>query len=93
MLTGGDPAKNPDKWRDRSPETHADLLSGPLLLTHGTNDSRVPTIESRSFYAKAKSLGKDVTFLEMPGQGHGYKGVDALARYYDAVLDFLGKLR
>jgi len=93
MLTGGDPAKNPEKWRDRSPETHADLLSGPLLLTHGTNDSRIPIVESRSFFAKAKALGKDATFVEMPGQGHGYKGLDALARYYRAVLDFLEKLR
>jgi len=93
MLTGGDPAKDPEKWRDRSPETHADLLSGPLLLVHGTNDNRVPIVESRSFYAKAKALGKDATLVEIEGQGHGFNGIDAQARYYRAVLDFLDKLR
>jgi len=93
MLTGEDPKKNPTKWHDRSPETHADLLSVPLLLTHGTNDNRVPVGESRAMYVKAKSLGKDVTFLELPEQGHGYKGVESLAKYYRALLEFLDRLR
>jgi dienelactone hydrolase len=93
MLTGGDPAKDPAKWRERSPETNAYLLSGPLLLTHGSNDHRVPAAESRSMYAKAKSLGKEVYFLELPGQGHGYKGIASLETYYRAVFDLLNKVQ
>lgn len=92
MLTDGNPKDNPTKWLDRSPETHADLLSVPLLLTHGTNDERVPVIESRAMYTKVKGLGKDVTFLELPDQGHGYQGVDALAKYYQTLLKFLEQL-
>lgn len=92
-LTGGDPHANGEKWHDRSPETHADRLSGPLLLTHGTNDGRIPVTESRAMYAKAKSLGKEVYFLELPGQGHGYAGLDAETTYYQTVFDFLGKIR
>lgn len=91
-LTGGDPHKDAAKWKDRSPETHAGLLSGPLLLTHGGKDNRVPPGESRAFYERAKALGKPVTLLELPDQGHGYKGVDAQTRYYRSVLGFLGKL-
>jgi dipeptidyl aminopeptidase/acylaminoacyl peptidase len=92
MLTGGDPAKNPGKWTDRSPETHADLLSGPVLLVHGSNDQRIPVTESRSMYEKLKSLGKPAYYTELAGQGHGYKGSAALTQYYTAVFDFLDQL-
>ncbi|MBI3548472.1 MAG: S9 family peptidase [Elusimicrobia bacterium] len=92
-LTGGDPRKDAPKWKDRSPEAHADLLDAPLLLTHGSTDRRVPVAESRAMYEKAKGLGKDVRYVEFPGQGHGYKGTDALARYYETVLGFLGSLK
>lgn len=91
-LTGGDPHKDAAKWRERSPETHADLLSGPLLLTHGSNDNRIPVTESRSMYAKLKSMGKEVYFLEIPNEGHGYKGVESLMQYYKTVFEFLSKI-
>jgi dipeptidyl aminopeptidase/acylaminoacyl peptidase len=92
MLTGGDPSRNAAKWTDRSPETHADLLSGPVLLVHGSNDQRIPVTESRSMYQKLKSLGKPASFTELAGQGHGYKGIDALTQYYTAVFEFLDSL-
>jgi dipeptidyl aminopeptidase/acylaminoacyl peptidase len=92
-LTGGDAAKNPSKWIDRSPETHADLISGPVLLTHGSSDQRVPVAESRAMYAKLKSLGKEAYYLELPGQGHDYVGIEARTSYYRAIFDFLDKLR
>ncbi len=91
-LTGGDPEKDAAKWSDRSPETHADLLSGPLLLTHGSNDQRVPVVESRAMYAKLKKLGKPVDYVELEGQGHGYVGIDAQTKYWRALFDFLAKL-
>jgi dipeptidyl aminopeptidase/acylaminoacyl peptidase len=92
-LTGGDPSKDAAKWNDRSPETHADAISGPLLLTHGSNDQRVPVTESRAMFAKLQQLKKEVYYTELPGQGHGYVGIDAQTQYYRAVFDFLGKLR
>jgi dipeptidyl aminopeptidase/acylaminoacyl peptidase len=91
-LTGGDPAQNAPKWLDRSPETHADRLSGPVLLIHGTNDQRIPVTESRSMYKKLKSLGKQATLVELVGQGHDFEGVDALTRFYGAFFDFLARL-
>jgi dipeptidyl aminopeptidase/acylaminoacyl peptidase len=91
-LTGGDPARNAPKWIDRSPETHADRLSGPVLLIHGTSDQRIPVTESRSMYDKLRSLGKDATLVELAGQGHELEGVEALTRYYGAFFDFLAKL-
>jgi dipeptidyl aminopeptidase/acylaminoacyl peptidase len=91
-LTGGDPEKNAAKWIDRSPETHAAELSGPLLLTHGEKDMRVPVTESRAMYQKLKELKKEVYYTELPGQGHAYVGLEAQTQYYRAVFDFLAKL-
>ena len=61
--------------------------------THGSNDQRVPVNESRAMYAKLKQLKKEVYFLELAGQGHGYVGIDAQTRYYRAVFDFLTRLK
>ncbi|HEY2745447.1 MAG TPA: prolyl oligopeptidase family serine peptidase [Polyangia bacterium] len=91
-LTGGDPSKDAAKWIDRSPESHADRISGPLLLTHGSSDMRVPVTESRAMFEKLKKLKKEVYYTELAGQGHGYVGIDALSQYYRALFDFLGKL-
>jgi dipeptidyl aminopeptidase/acylaminoacyl peptidase len=84
----GDPETERDKLLDRSPISHVDLLSAPLLLTHGSNDWRVPPDESRTFNAKAQELGKPVTYVEFEGQGHGIRGFDNLVQWYQTVLTF-----
>lgn len=89
ILEAGDPATEADKLRDRSPLTHVGLLSAPLLLTHGENDSRVPVEESRRFAAAAQALGRPVTYVEFAGQGHGISGLENSLRYYRALFAFL----
>ncbi|MCA8959004.1 MAG: S9 family peptidase [Planctomycetes bacterium] len=88
----GDPATEAAKLRDRSPYTHVDLLNAPVLLTHGENDWRVPVTESRKFVERARALGRDVTYVEFPGQGHGIRGFENQVRYYQAVLSFIESL-
>jgi dipeptidyl aminopeptidase/acylaminoacyl peptidase len=88
-LEAGDPKTEYDKLMDRSPITHADKLKGRLLLIHGSNDSRVPVIESRSLAAKLDSLGKLVRYVEFEGQGHGIKGLENTVRFYRTWFQFL----
>ncbi|MFT3924503.1 MAG: prolyl oligopeptidase family serine peptidase [Myxococcales bacterium] len=92
-LTGGDPSKDPAKWNDRSPEVHANMLSGPILLTHGSKDNRVPVTESRAMHSTLKKLGKPSHYLELEGQGHAYVGIEAQTRFWHAVFEFLDGLR
>ena len=92
QLLGGDPLANVDKWRTRSGEPCAEYLHGPLLLTHGEVDRRVPPEESRAMYRKLSDLGKPVRYVEIPGEGHGYKTIEGLERYYSGVFEFLGSL-
>jgi dipeptidyl aminopeptidase/acylaminoacyl peptidase len=92
LKEAGDPVTEREKLADRSPFNHVDLLEAPLLLTHGSNDWRVPVGESRKFARRAKELGRPVTFVEFPDQGHGIRGFENQVRYYQTVLSFLGSL-
>lgn len=89
VLEAGDPTTEADKLRDRSPLTHASRLQAPLLLTHGTNDQRVPIAGSRDFAAAAAEHGAPVTFVEFEGQGHGIEGLENTLVYYRAIFSFL----
>ncbi len=88
----GDPKLEADKLRDRSPIHHVENLRAPILLTHGSNDWRVPVEESRKFVEKARALGKPVHYVEFEGQGHGIRGFANQAKYYQAVLSFIESL-
>ena len=91
-LEAGDPETEAGKLRDRSPLYHADKMKGKLLLTHGTNDSRVPIEGSRWMADSPRTYGKDYTLVEFEGQGHGVKGLDNNIRYYRVWFDFLESL-
>jgi dipeptidyl aminopeptidase/acylaminoacyl peptidase len=91
VLESGDPAKPEQlaRMNDRSPLSHVDLLRAPLLLTHGSNDWRVPVGESRAFYDKGKALGKPITYVEFAGQGHHIEGLALQRKLFQARFDFL----
>ncbi|HSR89543.1 MAG TPA: prolyl oligopeptidase family serine peptidase [Candidatus Udaeobacter sp.] len=90
-----DPDKWPkeiiDKWNDRSPINHIDLLSVPLFLDAGGSDNRVPTDETLNFCYKAIAMGKQVVCLILPGEGHGYK-TPGQYKYLPALLKWLESL-
>lgn len=92
MLEAGDPEKDHDKLMDRSPISHYDKITGPLLLIHGNHDDRVDIEGSRMMYNALKEIGKQVEFLEIDGQGHGFKGIDNNMLYYTAILNFIDNL-
>ncbi|MBI4346071.1 MAG: prolyl oligopeptidase family serine peptidase, partial [Elusimicrobia bacterium] len=93
-MTREDPAANPEKWVDRSPQTHACRASGPLFLSHGTNDKRVSVDESRQFFQVLKACAgrEGDVYYELDGQGHGYKGTTPLVGYYKAFFGFLDSI-
>lgn len=87
----GDPEVNSDLYRQRSPMTHARELKAPLLLVHGSSDNRVPTSESRRFYQLLQELGKEVSYLELPEEGHSIQYLSNQKLYYQTLLDFLSR--
>lgn len=91
VLESGDPnvPKDLAKMKDRSPLTHVDRLRAPLLVTHGSQDWRVPVQESRQIVDRAKALGKPVQYVEFEGQGHHIEGLALQAQAYQVRFDFL----
>jgi dipeptidyl aminopeptidase/acylaminoacyl peptidase len=88
----GDPKTEKAKLDDRSPIYHADKAIGKLLLTHGTNDSRVPVEGSLWMADSLKKYGKDFKLVTFEGQGHGIKGLDNSITFYRTWMEFLDEI-
>jgi dipeptidyl aminopeptidase/acylaminoacyl peptidase len=67
---GSFPWNRSDIYRDRSPLSHADKVTTPILLTHGRSDTNVPVGESDSFYTALKLVGAPVEYIQVEGQDH-----------------------
>lgn len=64
------PWNRPDLFVEQSPLFHADRITTPLLLLHGTGDTNVPIGESEQMYTALRILGKPVEFIRVEGQNH-----------------------
>ena len=83
----GDPAKDADLYRERSPLTHASKIRSPLLILQGENDPRVPRSEAEQVVKALRDSGKPHEYHVYPGEGHGFRTtenrIDALRRALD----------
>ena len=83
----GDPDKDADLYRERSPLTHASKIRSPLLVLQGENDPRVPRSEAEQVVKALRDGGKVHEYHVYPGEGHGFRmtesRIDALRRALD----------
>jgi len=90
----GTPWENEDIYLRLSPIRHVENVTAKILIMHGGNDARVPPTQAVEFYKALVDLGKDVTFVRYPRQGHGIGeprlATDRLRRYVCAFTDVLG---
>ncbi len=89
FLEAGDPVKDSLKLVDRSPITHADKITGPLLLIHGDHDNRVDIGGSQFMADKLQELGKPHKFVKFQGLGHGIKGTENNSKFYNECFRFI----
>ncbi len=89
LLFGRPRREIPATYRDASPVSHVDARSAPTLIIHGTDDPIVPVDQSRRFARALKAAGVEGTFLEIPGEGHGFAQPANHQRWIDAMADFL----
>lgn len=84
----GDPRTDEGrKWlRERSPLTHADKISKPLLIGQGANDPRVKQAESDQIVAAMKARDIPVTYVLFPDEGHGFHRPEN-AKAFNAVAE------
>jgi dipeptidyl aminopeptidase/acylaminoacyl peptidase len=56
-------------WQ-QSPIAHAENITTPLLILHSENDFRVPISDAEQFFAVLRRMGKTVSFVRFPREGH-----------------------
>jgi dipeptidyl aminopeptidase/acylaminoacyl peptidase len=79
-------------YRERSPVTHADRITKPLLLLQGLEDKVVPPSQAEAIAAALERNGVPYAYLAFEGEGHGFRGADAIRRAYEASLSFMAQL-
>ena len=94
-LIGGPIRDNPEKVARANPIRYVTPDDPPFLIVHGDADPTVPIGQSELLEAALKAARVDVTFLRLPGAGHGGPKFQApdVQRRIDEFLDrhLLGK--
>ena len=84
----GDPVQDREFLVDRSPKTHIDQVSCPLLVIQGKNDPRVVERESHDLVEYLRAQGKRVEYLMFENEGHDVLKYENRVRCYTAITDF-----
>jgi len=79
-------------YRERSPVTHADSISRPLLVLQGLDDKVVPPAQAEAILAALKQREIPHAYIAFAGEGHGFRKAENVKRALAAHLSFLAQL-
>ena len=77
--------------KERSPLTHVDKISKPLLIGQGANDPRVKQAESDQIVEAMAEKGIPVTYVLYPDEGHGFQKPENNLSFYAVAEAFLAE--
>jgi dipeptidyl aminopeptidase/acylaminoacyl peptidase len=81
-----------DEYRERSPISHADSISRPLLLLQGLDDKVVPPAQSEVIVDALKERGVPHAYIAFAGEGHGFRKAENQKRALAAHASFLAQV-
>lgn len=87
----GDPEQDKERFIRDSPITYLDGMIKPMLVIQGAKDPRVVKEESDNIVAKLQDAGRDVEYLVLDDEGHGFSKKENEISVYSRMLDFLEK--
>ncbi|HLR71472.1 MAG TPA: alpha/beta fold hydrolase, partial [Pseudogracilibacillus sp.] len=87
----GDPVRDKDRFIKDSPVTYLDGMTKPMLVIQGAKDPRVVKEESDQIVAKLKEKDRDVEYLVLDDEGHGFSKKENEIKVYKLMLEFLEK--
>ena len=87
----GDPDKDTDFLKSRSPVFLVDKIKVPLLIGQGANDPRVPRAESIQIRDALQKAGKKVEYVEYADEGHGFARPENRLDFFAKAEKFLAE--
>ena len=81
-----------DVYRARSPLTHADELSAPLIIFQGLDDKVVPPAQAEVLVDALRRAGLPFAYLTFEGEAHGFRKAETIQRVMEAELSFYGQV-
>jgi dipeptidyl aminopeptidase/acylaminoacyl peptidase len=79
-------------YDERSPLSHVDELSCPVLLLQGLDDPIVPPAQAERFRDAMAAKGIPHEYIAFAGESHGFRKSETLIRATEAMLAFLGEV-
>ena len=90
-LVGPLPAAE-DRYIARSPLSHLDRFTTPMLLEQGLEDQVVPPSQSEAVRDALAANGVPHAYLAFDGEGHGFRRAETIVRQLEAEMAFLGAI-
>ena len=85
----GDPVKDNDLLKERSPINFVDNIKCPIFIVQGKNDPRVVQSESDQIVERLKAQNKQVEYLVLEDEGHGFSKVSNQILVWEKICSFL----
>ena len=84
----GDPVKDKAMLAALSPLNKIGVVTTPLFVLHGANDTNVPVIEAEQIVASLKARNVPVEYMLFPDEGHGWRKLTNRVRSTTAIVAF-----
>ncbi|HEY7440758.1 MAG TPA: prolyl oligopeptidase family serine peptidase, partial [Acidimicrobiia bacterium] len=78
-----------DRYRERSPVTHAAAIRVPLLVLQGDADAVVPPAQARALVEAVRAAGGTVEEHVYEGEGHGWSRPETVEDALARTIEFL----
>ena len=85
----GDPEKDIEMLKERSPINFVNNIKCPLFIVQGKNDPRVTQSESDQIVEKLRSENKEVEYMVLEDEGHGFSKVTNQIKVWEKICTFL----
>jgi dipeptidyl aminopeptidase/acylaminoacyl peptidase len=77
------------RYRERSPIFAADRIRDPVIVFQGEDDRVVPKEQAEEIVAALRRNGVPHEYHLYPGEGHGWRKAETVARFYETLDRFL----
>ena len=76
-------------YLERSPLTHVDKISVPMLILQGSEDKVVPPSQADAIVHALETKGIPVTYHLFDGEGHGFRKAETVVTVLESIEAFI----